>query len=103
MPGHIAAGYQPDHPLGTETGCDDAEFDTASTASGAGSPAGDGSGSPELPRLPTDLGEALDAYEARILGEAWKRYGSTRKLAAALNISQSTAVRKLSRHRITAL
>jgi PAS domain S-box-containing protein/TyrR family helix-turn-helix protein len=103
MPGHIAAGYQPDHPLGTETGCDDAEFDTASTASGAGSPAGDNSGSPELPRLPTDLGEAIDAYEARILGEAWKRYGSTRKLAAALNISQSTAVRKLSRHRITEL
>jgi PAS domain S-box-containing protein len=50
--------------------------------------------------IPDDLGAAMDRHEAAILMAAWAAHGSTRKLAAALNISQSTAVRKLAYHRI---
>ena len=40
----------------------------------------------------------MDAYERRILQEALLKHGTTRAVAAALGLNQSTIVRKLSRH-----
>ncbi len=41
------------------------------------------------------LASLVQSYEDEILTEAWRRYGTTRRLAKALGISQSAAVRKL--------
>lgn len=41
------------------------------------------------------LKEAVTRFETKLLEEAWVRYGSTREMAAALGINQSTVVRKL--------
>lgn len=45
------------------------------------------------------LSSLVQSYEDEILTEAWRRYGTTRRLAKALDISQSSAVRKLRRLR----
>lgn len=58
----------------------------------------DPSADPPLPRLR----EALDQREAQLLIAARERYGTTRRLAAALGISQSTAVRRLHYHGLSA-
>lgn len=44
------------------------------------------------------LKSRMDAYERRILQEALLKHGTTRAVAAALGLNQSTIVRKLSRH-----
>jgi PAS domain S-box-containing protein/TyrR family helix-turn-helix protein len=41
------------------------------------------------------LSDLVQAYEDEILNEAWRRHGTTRRLAKALGISQATAARKL--------
>ncbi len=51
--------------------------------------------------LPSDLNEAVEEIESAILKAAWLQHGSTRKIAGALNISQSTVVRKLARYGIS--
>ena len=45
------------------------------------------------------LSSLVQSYEDEILTAAWRRYGTTRRLAKALDISQSSAVRKLRRLR----
>ncbi len=46
----------------------------------------------------TDLQKALDVYEASIVRYVFKKHNSSIKLAKALNISQSTAARKIRKH-----
>jgi TyrR family helix-turn-helix protein len=41
------------------------------------------------------LPDLVQAYEDEILTDAWRRHGTTRRLAKALGISQATAARKL--------
>jgi PAS domain S-box-containing protein/TyrR family helix-turn-helix protein len=41
------------------------------------------------------LSDLVQAYEDEILNDAWRRHGTTRRLARALGISQATAARKL--------
>lgn len=41
------------------------------------------------------LNELVQAYEDEILTDAWRRHGTTRRLARALGLSQATAARKL--------
>lgn len=50
------------------------------------------------PRQIESLKAALDEAERRILEQALQTHGSTRKMARALGIDQSTVVRKLRRH-----
>lgn len=49
----------------------------------------------------SDLTRALDELEGRMLREAVRRHGSSRQVAAALNISQTKAVRLMRKHRTT--
>jgi TyrR family helix-turn-helix protein len=46
------------------------------------------------------LKELIDAYEKAILEEAKEQYGSSRKMAEALKVDQSTIVRKLKKYKI---
>lgn len=48
----------------------------------------------------SSLGEAKAQLERRLFSAAWKKFHSTRKVAATLEISQSTAVRKLNQYEI---
>lgn len=41
------------------------------------------------------LSDLVQAYEDEILTDAWRRHGTTRRLAKALGISQATAARKI--------
>ena len=52
-----------------------------------------------LNRIPP-LNEAREKLERQIILSAWKKYRSTRKIARALEISQSTVVRKMNRYNI---
>jgi PAS domain S-box-containing protein len=52
-----------------------------------------------LNRIPP-LNEAKEKLEKRIILKAWEKYRSTRKMAGALEISQSTVVRKMGLHNI---
>ncbi len=45
-----------------------------------------------------DLAQSLEAYEAQIIQHAFKRHNSSIKLAKALNISQTTAARKIRKY-----
>lgn len=47
------------------------------------------------------LAEILDNVEKRILGDAYKKYQTTRKTAQALKLSQTTLVRRLKKHQIS--
>lgn len=51
----------------------------------------------ELDKI-TDLQTAIDTYEGEIIKEMYARYGSSVKVAKALNISQATAARKIKKH-----
>ena len=44
--------------------------------------------------------EAMEQAEKQLLEQAFKKYGSTRKIAGALQVNQSTIVRKMKKHRI---
>lgn len=46
------------------------------------------------------LNEAIEKLERQIILSAWKKYRSTRKIARALEISQSTVVRKMNHYNI---
>lgn len=46
----------------------------------------------------TDLNLALEQYEAKIIQEVYKKENSSVKLAKALNISQTTAARKIRKY-----
>lgn len=46
----------------------------------------------------TDLHDMMDDFEGRIIRQAYEQFGSTRAMAKALNISQSTAHRLLQKH-----
>ncbi|TVQ18376.1 MAG: PAS domain-containing protein, partial [Spirochaetaceae bacterium] len=98
MPEHIRAhaavrGAAAGTPI-APAGCP--ELDTPDAATGAA--AVDSLAGDPLPRLR----DALDRKEAQILAEALRRHRSTRRVAAALGISQSTASRRLAYHRLTA-
>jgi len=51
-------------------------------------------GSPQSSEM-QNLADLVQAYEDEILTDAWRRHGTTRRLAKALGISQATAARKL--------
>ncbi|PNU20210.1 Fis family transcriptional regulator [Geothermobacter hydrogeniphilus] len=57
-----------------------------------------------LPTAPANgqgsLKRQLENHEAEILKRAWEKHRTTRRVAAALGISQATAARKLRRHKI---
>ena len=46
----------------------------------------------------SDLQLALEEFEGDIIRTAFAKYGSSVKVAAALNISQSTAARKIKKY-----
>jgi len=46
------------------------------------------------------LKATLEVYEKRLLQEALKKYGSTRKTAQVLGVDQSTIVKKAARYNI---
>ncbi|MCQ4637725.1 sigma 54-interacting transcriptional regulator [Anaerovorax odorimutans] len=46
----------------------------------------------------TDLAEAMEQYEGRIIRSVYEREGSSIKVARALNISQTTAARKIRKY-----
>jgi len=52
-----------------------------------------------LNRIPS-LNEAIQKLEKQIILRAWKKFRSTRKMAQALEISQSTVVRKMNQYDI---
>lgn len=52
-----------------------------------------------LSRIPP-LSEAKEKLEKQIILKAWRKYSSTRKMAIALEISQSTVVRKMNQYNI---
>lgn len=56
-------------------------------------PTGPGEG-----RLPSDLENAVDTYERQIIEEAVRQYGSSYKVAEALNITQSKASRLIRKY-----
>ena len=45
--------------------------------------------------------EAVEQAERQLLEQALKKYGSTRKIASALKVNQSTVVRKMKKYKIT--
>ena len=47
-----------------------------------------------------NLEEAVDAYEKSLIKDALKKYGSTRKAAKAIGISQTQLVRKKKKYEI---
>ncbi len=47
------------------------------------------------------LKKAMEEFEQQLLVAAVKKYGTSRKMAAALGVNQSTVVRKLSRYKIS--
>ncbi|MCI7300933.1 MAG: hypothetical protein SOR93_17045 [Clostridiales Family XIII bacterium] len=48
----------------------------------------------------SDLQFALDQYEGEIIRHAYLKYGTSIKVAQALNISQATAARKIKKYAI---
>jgi len=47
-----------------------------------------------------DLAEAVDSFEKGIIKHACEKYGSSRKAAAALGISQTQLIRKKNKYNI---
>jgi len=58
------------------------------------------SGSGASKREEPSLDEMLDRFEYQILANAKKKYGTSRKIAEALKVNQSTIVRKLNKHKL---
>jgi len=52
----------------------------------------------EPDKTEASLNEAMDDFEKKILSEAMKKYGSTRKMADVLKVDQATIVRKIKKH-----
>ena len=48
--------------------------------------------------IESSLESVMDEYECKIIRKAYEAYPSTRKLAEALKISQSTASRLIKKH-----